>query len=295
MKQLTSEHLRYLQKSAINAAKKAGDIIIASDTRQIDVKAKSGGDTIASQVVTDVDLRCETSIINTLQQSIDEYDLGLLSEERGDDGSRFEKDYFWCVDPMDGTLSYIEGVPGYSVSIGLVSRSGQAVIGVVYDPVKKTLYSAVIGQGAMRDGKPWKLDNAASKAAKPLTLVCDRGLEEKAFYPGLLDSLQAFAEALGASGLSTLHKGGAVMNGCWVLENTPACYFKRPKSAQGGGSLWDFAAIACLFNEAGGIATDFFGEPLNLNQAETTFMNEKGVIFASHPQLAETIHQLTFN
>ena len=60
MKQLTSEDLRYLQKCAINAAKKAGDIIIASDTRLIVVKTSWGGASIDSQKVNEFVLGCVT-------------------------------------------------------------------------------------------------------------------------------------------------------------------------------------------------------------------------------------------
>jgi len=80
-----------------------------------------------------------------------------------------------------------------------------------------------------------------------------------------------------------------VMNGCWVLENHPACYFKFPKPQQGGGSLWDFAATTCLFKELGAIATDFDGLPLNLNNAETTFMNQRGVLFTTVQTLVAEI------
>ena len=53
------------------------------------------------------------------------YDFGILTEETPDNGSRLVKDYFWCVDPLDGTLPFTEGTPGYSVSIALVSKSGR--------------------------------------------------------------------------------------------------------------------------------------------------------------------------
>ena len=78
------------------------------------------------------------------------------------------------------------------------------------------------------------------------------------------------------------------MNACGVLTTPPACYFKQPKPS-GGGSLWDFAATACLFAEAGAIATDVHGGPLDLNRADSTFLNHRGVLFATDETLA---HQL---
>ena len=79
------------------------------------------------------------------------------------------------------------------------------------------------------------------------------------------------------------------MNACWVLENQPACYFKFPKSQEGGGSLWDFAATACLFHELDAIATDFYGQLLDLNRVESTFMNHRGVLFTTEQVLVEEI------
>jgi fructose-1,6-bisphosphatase/inositol monophosphatase family enzyme len=182
-------------------------------------------------------------------------------------------------------LSFIEHVPGYAVSIALVSRSGDPCIGVVYDPVTQTLYSAVRGKGALRNGEHWTLPPSSALESRPLTLICDRSLVEQPDYQQMLDRLESVAGKLGLSGLQTLHKGGAVMNGCWVLENRPACYFKFPKPQKGGGCLWDFAAITCLFQEMGAIATDYEGNMLELNRSDSTFMNHRGVMFATDPAI----------
>ncbi len=291
---LSPENLAYLKDCAIVAAQQAGQVIDAYANKALEVKSKAGGDTQASQVVTEVDLLCEKTIINQLQPTFEEFDLGLLTEEQSDDGSRFEKDYFWCIDPLDGTLSFIKGVAGYAVSIGLVSRKGESIIGVVYDPVSKKTYSAVRGQGAFRNGENWTLPNKISLAGKPLTLVCDRGLIEKPFFRELLGKFQSIAHSMDATGIDTVEKGGAVMNSCWVLEHAPACYFKLPKPQQGGGSLWDFAAVTCLFNEIGAYASGFKGKSLDLNQQKTTFMNQSGVIFTTDPFLHESIQLLDF-
>ena len=82
------------------------------------------------------------------------------------------------------------------------------------------------------------------------------------------------------------------MNALHVLENSPACYFKFPKPEEGGGSVWDFAATAAIFNECGAAASDFHGEALELNRADSTFMNHRGVLFAPDAALAEEIGRL---
>jgi 3'-phosphoadenosine 5'-phosphosulfate (PAPS) 3'-phosphatase len=56
---------------------------------------------------------------------------------------------------------------------------------------------------------------------------------------------------------------------------------KRPKKEKGGGSIWDFAATACIFQELGLPATDFEGGALDLNKKNGTFMNEHGVFYAN--------------
>ena len=283
---LSAEVLLSLSECAINAALEAGRLISSRSKGPVSVQHKDGGDSLASQVVTEVDLASEAAIVKWLSPSCKNYDIALLTEEVVDDLGRLESEAFWCVDPLDGTLAFIESSPGYSVSIALVSNLGLPIIGVVYDPVTETLYSAVKGQGACLNGQPWCIDFRSPVAGKPLTLVCDRSLDESSDFRQVVLEFEAIAERLGLSGVSTVHKRGAVMNACRVLENRPACYFKFPKAKAGGGSLWDFAATACLFNELGAIATDFHGGPLELNRAESTFMNHRGVIFATDPELA---------
>ena len=76
---------------------------------------------------------------------------------------------------------------------------------------------------------------------------------------------------------------------CWVLENAPACFVKRPKIQEGGGCLWDYAATACLFEEAGAAVSDSHGNSLDLNSRDSVFMNQTGVLYASHREIAEEL------
>ncbi len=89
-----------------------------------------------------------------------------------------------------------------------------------------------------------------------------------------------------------INQGGAVMNACWVLDNTPAVFYKKPKPQKGGGCLWDYGATACLFKEAGFIASDIHGNNLELNRKESVYMNHSGVLFSSssksYKELAST-------
>jgi len=290
---LSADDFLSLHKVAISAATEAGQLIADHANKAIAVQHKSGGDSLASQVVTEVDLLSEAAILKRLRPTCEQYELALLSEESTDDGSRLEMDYFWSIDPLDGTLSFIESAPGYAVSIALVSRAGTPLIGVVYDPVTHTCYSAVHGQGAWRNDRFWTPAVNDSMEEKVLTLVCDRSLLQRSEYPQIRQDIETLSEKLGLSGVKTIENGvGAVMNACWALENSPACYFKLPKAETGGGCLWDFAATAAIFHELNAVATDFHGQPLELNRANYLYMNHGGVLFSTHQELARNLSDL---
>jgi len=120
-------NLPRLTDVAIEAAKKAGEIIRHYIDGDIEIVEKKGGESYASQVVTEVDLKCEKIILAQLLPLCDQYDIALLSEESDDDGGRFDKDYFWCIDPLDGTLPFVQSIPHlrHGSSISRYSASGR--------------------------------------------------------------------------------------------------------------------------------------------------------------------------
>lgn len=266
-----------LSKTAIKAAIAAGNLIKNYLKEEVEVQHKDTGSNYASQVVTIVDKKCEEIILSHLRPSIQEYDLAVLAEETEDDGSRIEKDFFWCIDPMDGTLPFIERRPGFSVSIALVAKDGTPFIGVVYDPSTDTLYHAIKGGGAFRNNNVWTPERSNSY----LTYVTDRKLEETKGHIEIDSWLQSKAEQLGLNEYREVSGYGSVLNAILVAENGPACMFKQPKEEHGGGSIWDFAASACIFNELGLSATTYAGNQLGLNKKGGTFMNEQGVFYSN--------------
>ena len=282
--------LRGLTECAVDAALAAGKVIQAYCGGEVEVFSKKGGDTLASQVVTEVDRKAQDAILEVLRPSIDQYNLALLTEESEDDGSRFQQEYFWCIDPLDGTLAFSEGENGYAVSIGLVARDGSPQIGVVYDPVSEVLWQAVKGQGVQRNGQ----DGKVSDRNHTLTFTFDRSFEAHPQFLSLCDALCEVGRKFGLKDIQAIQFGGSVMNAMHSLENGPGCHLKLPKPEEGGGSLWDYAATACIFEEAGAWATDVFGQPLELNRKESTFMNHRGVLYASDPALAAAIIQHPF-
>ena len=284
--QLNPDILNKLADTACEAARQAGDLIRSYTAGEVIVLHKEGRDSLASQVVTEVDERSQAVILERLMPSMKTYGLGLLTEEMSDDGSRFEQDYFWCIDPLDGTLPFTQGKPGYAVSIALVRRDGQSMIGVVYDPVEDRLYRAVVNQGLTINEQAWTASKVGANLSGAVRFCMDCTFESDPRKEELSERIQTLAQRMGYTEALIEIRGGAVCNACYVLEHSPAVYFKEPKPQLGGGSFWDFAATACIFQEAGASVTDYDGKALELNSATHTFFNHCGVCFCSDQELA---------
>ena len=280
--------LQSLAETAVAAARSAGRIISQSSNQEIEVEHKDGGHTYASQVVTEVDRKAQDAILETLNLSFDEHDFALLTEESEDDHSRFQKEYFWCIDPLDGTLPFTKKEPGYSVSIALVSKCGKPQIGVVYDPVHDVLWEAAIGRGVKKNNQPWTMNSNS----EVLTFTYDRSFEKHPERQRVLDELNSYAQAIGLTKVYATQYGGAVINACHALESAPGCHFKFAKPEEGGGSIWDYAATACLFEQAGAFVSDVFGDALDLNRSDSTFMNHRGAVYATDASLASKIRAI---
>lgn len=278
---LSPTDLDELAQLAIEAATQAGEMIAVS--RPQEIEHKEGGDSLGAQVVTEIDRRSERIILDVLGPTLERFELGLLTEEQPDDGGRLTADYFWCIDPIDGTLPFINGTPGYAVSIALVGRDGTPWIGVAYDPVGENLFHAVSGVGAFKDGSPL----VAEPAGDTLPIFQSHRFSKRDDYEQVLEALEQIAHDFGLDGVEVRTDMGAVMKACTAITTTPACYFSDPVPT--GGSLWDFAATACLFAASGRVVSDLYGEPLELNRADSTYANHRGVLFATNAELAARI------
>lgn len=274
--------LTQLSDIAISAARAAGELIQKYMNEEIPVEIKKTGSSEASQVLTAVDRASEIAIISRLLPSCEEFEIALLSEETPDDGARLVQDYFWCIDPMDGTLAFINGRAGFSVSIALVSSGGTPHIGVVYDPSTDILYHAIKGHGAYKNGTPWTIKHNNDY----LTYVTDRQLIDTPQFTKIETFLDKLAKMQSLNGVKEISGAGAVMNAILVLENSPACMLKLPKKELGGGSVWDYAATACIYHELGLPATNYNGGILDLNRRDDTFMNHEGIFYASSTVMA---------
>ena len=193
---LGASELEALCEVAMTAAVRAGTYVRSKVGRHQITGTKEAGSTPASQVVTEVDVESQRLILDALGPTIDAFQLGLLAEEGVADSSRFERDNFWCVDPLDGTLSFVNGQPGYSVAIALVSRAGVVQVGVVYDPSRDIRFHAIQGGGAFKDGERISCFDAKPEGASDaLAWMMDRSMKKVGNFAGVVDAMKALVEA----------------------------------------------------------------------------------------------------
>lgn len=295
---LSTQQVNQLSLVALQAASLAGQYIetiinVNGNRSQLTTHFKDSGSSLSSQVVTDVDFHSQALIIDHLTASCEQYDLALLSEENCADIAinehpRFYKDYFWCIDPLDGTLPFIQGLDGYAVSIALVAKSGKPILSALYLPATATSYHTQIDNrgniNVFKNGKsiqPEPNDNVDT-----LDFYCDRSFLNSPSYPLLVNQLNKLVKRRNLQSLNIISLHGAVVNAAYVLESAVAVYIKLPKQQQGGGALWDFSATNLIAEGLLGWSSDIHGTALNLNQADSYYMNQKGIIYASDKTLA---------
>ncbi|MAY80045.1 MAG: hypothetical protein CL930_04585 [Deltaproteobacteria bacterium] len=257
-----------LTQAAREACLAAGRFIQENRGRPLEVGSK-GFDSRAADVVTEIDIQAQAIILGILQPTIERYDLGVLAEEGDQDDSRLTKHAFWTIDPLDGTQYFIDGNPGYSTSIALVSQSGRPILAAVYDSVHDKLYESVTGRGVTLNGERLPALNSTGSDARLITWFADRSLPTYPYYAHIKEHFDI------------RFVGGAVMNGLQVLTEPNSVYIKATKKAKSGCAIWDLAAVALMVEEqAGGVRT-YHGEPLNLNRSESVFFNDVGFAFTS--------------
>jgi 3'-phosphoadenosine 5'-phosphosulfate (PAPS) 3'-phosphatase len=125
-----------------------------------------------------------------------------------------------------------------------------------------------------------------------LVFTYDRSFEDHPERLRVLRELENYAGSVGLQGVVAAQFGGAVINACHSLESAPGCHFKFSKPQEGGGSIWDYAATACLYEEAGAEVSDVHGNPLDLNRKDSTFMNHGGAVYATDQALAGKIREI---
>lgn len=192
--------------------------------------------------VTYVDKQAEELIVGRLQQLLPE--AGFIVEEKTVEikGER----YNWVVDPLDGTTNFIHGIPVYSVSIALLQRE-EVVLGVVYEPNRDECFRAVIGRGAMLNGRPIHVSSGGN---------IRESLVATGFPYYDYSRMQAFLEMFtwcmeNTHGLRRL--GSAAVDLAYVACGRFEAFYEY------GLNPWDVAAGSLIVREAGGKVSDFSG------------------------------------
>ena len=194
--------------------------------------------------VSDVDRRCEQKIVARLKEILPE--AGFITEEKTVEQKDDATEYFWVVDPLDGTTNFIHDLAPYCVCIAL-RRRDEILLGVVYEVTRKELYSAVKGGGAFMNGKPIHV-STFSDLDQAMVMIG---------YPYNADAWRQFC--LNLTGQLYGHCASIRSNGsaeaelCYVASGKIDVYiesFIQP---------WDVAAGACILMEAGGTITDYDG------------------------------------
>lgn len=278
-----------LLHTAIQAAQAAVEVIAEYRDQTVDVMHKGLGGSKVSDVVTEVDLQCQALIASRLAPACEQFGIAFIGEESEDHSARLDAAYSWLVDPIDGTLPFIEQREGYAVSIGLINRAGEPLLGVVHDAYHDKLYAAAQGCEPVFPSAE-SADNAKGITnARQLRCFLDAGYESDSRYEPVLQQIHDYAVTQGLAGVERIVGLGGALNACRLLSDvpshTPSLYLKLPKEK--GGSLWDYAATAAIFVQQGLPVSDIFGKPLDLNRADSTYLNHCGVLYASTAALAD--------
>lgn len=222
---------------AVDRAKEAGKIQLSYFRgKDLDIHTKSN----IYDVVTRADKESEAFLIAKIQEEYPGH--GILGEESGAHSGT--ADYLWVIDPLDGTNNYSQGLPVFTVSIGL-QHQGKTVLGVVYAPYLNELYTAVKGQGAFLNGREIQVSRKTDLGHSVLGtgFPYDKDVNpdnNAANLSAILPHLRGIRR-MGSAAYDLCCVAAGFLDGYWELSL----------------SLWDICAGALIVEEAGGIVVPF--------------------------------------
>lgn len=248
---------------AIMAARKAETVLLRSLDRLDTVRPSQKG---LHDFVSDVDKRSEQEIIHVIKKAYPSHQI--IAEESGVQTG--DEESVWIIDPLDGTHNYLRGFPHFSISIAFQFR-GKLEHAVVYDPVRREMFTASRGQGAhlndkrLRVSSTTRLENALIGTGFPV-----RRPENLQSY------LQVFQKLMPQ--LSNIRcAGSAALDLAYVAAGRLDAFFEAHLQ------IWDVAASALLIKEAGGLVSDWQGGEDYLR---------KGDVIAGTPKIFSTLAQV---
>ena len=213
-----SPHLNIM----IKASEKASKILIRDfgEVEKLQVSKKGPAD-----FVTNSDLKTEKIIIDELKKAKPNY--SILSEENGYKENK-DNNYTWIIDPIDGTINFMHGVPHFAISIALKFKN-EIISGVIFDPIKDEMFFAEKNIGAF-------LNKQRLRVSKKNTL------SECLFVTG--------GKLMNDYDFSYRKSGSAALDLAYVAAGRYDGYFQKNLN------IWDIAAGIVILNEAGGILND---------------------------------------
>lgn len=239
-------------RTAVEAAKRAGQVILTHFGTAVSQQTK----TSARDIVTEVDLESEKIIISSLRQHYPS--LPILSEESP---SRVEGDTLWVVDPLDGTTNFVRGIELFSVAICL-SVNSKPVVGVVYQPVLKQLFTAEIGQGSFLNGS--KISVSKTPRVEEFTIASNMsygGPDRSIILENIRRQMQVVA--------------GIRLFLAIQLDLSMVARGSLDAALGFSASPWDVAAGCALVREAGGLVTNWDGDEWTINDRNFVASNGK--------------------
>lgn len=273
-----SDTLQQILSVAIDAGKKAGDIILgnAGGAEVVNRKANS------RDLLTLIDPLCEKTIKETILATFPDHDfLGEEDVPPGKEASaaaideklrNSKSEWLWIVDPIDGTTNFANGIPLNMPSIAAAYK-GEVVVGVIYDPHRNELFTATKGGGAFLDGTPIKVGEQEELGDAVIAMGSPPGDESMQMS---LKGIQALMPKVRTIRML----GSAAIMLAWIANGRLTAYWEYDLSS------WDISAGALIIQEAGGRFTDLEGNDFNLRTRKICATNGK-----IHDALLKTLNQ----
>src|ERR1700675_4796193 len=224
---------------ATDAAREAGALLLADFARPKNISYKGEVD-----IVTESDRRSEALLVGRLR---DHFPQHAIVAEEGGTGAAAGARYCWYVDPLDGTTNFAHGYPCFAVSLGLL-EDGDPLVGVVYNPVSRELFSAVRGEGAYLDHKRIHVSSIEKLAT---SLVATGFPTDKLRQSRNINYYWGY----------TLRSHGVRRDGSAALDLCSVACGRFEAFWEFGLKSWDTAAGMLVASEAGGKVTDLRGGP----------------------------------
>jgi len=226
---------------AVAAARAAAEVVSAGFGKRIDVALKG-----RSNPVTEVDRAAEAAIVDVLSEH--RPDDGILGEEGTDISEGAARR--WLVDPLDGTVNFVHGLPIVSVSVAVYDGAGGLAAAVI-DVTRREEFTATRGGGSRCNGDPIAVSATSDfgEAVVGTGFAYDRNEHPEAY-------LRVVGRVL-AEANDIRRLGSAALDLCWVGAGRYDGYWEY------GLSSWDLAAGALIASEAGATVTTLSGDPLD--------------------------------